>query len=127
MFDAKTLDQMLRDAFDPLVGESVRIATKGTGKRTEQVIDGWVEEVYPHGVLIRRRWQIEVAHGDEDDDGSGGREFISFVDFYTLHARVLSGRAKLALEIAMPHIRNAALLQLRNVRREVLPAVAVGD
>lgn len=118
VFDARDLDRMLRDAFEPYVGEEVTLSVSSPNKKDKELkahqFDGQIEDVFPHGVLIGRQTDFGPV-----------REFFAYVDFYTLHARVVSGTVKVAVLEVLPEIRTAVGLALRQPRGSLL--VAIGD
>ncbi len=110
LLDAATLDAKLRAIFaphvDPLrqkdpVAIEVRRGGKSGGGGT---VEGHIVGVYAHGLLFQ---------------GPYVREFFSYVDFYTGHARVRSGAVKPFIAAALPQIYNLALATIRERPRPV--------
>ena len=125
VFMATDLDQRLRRVFGLHVGEGVTIVVGASAKKGHATLDGFVVEVFPHGVLVRRRRRIDIKDGVWDE-GRMEREFISFVDFYTLHARVTAGDVKGDIETLIPEVKNATAFRLRDMKRDIMPAVLAG-
>lgn len=121
VFDARDLDRMLHDAFESYIGEDVALSVSSPSKKEDRAkqIGGWIENVFPHGVLVGRMTEF----------GLPVYEFFAYVDFYTLHARVVSGPVKTAVLEVLPEIRTAVGLVLRNsqipLQKSIL--VASGD
>ena len=109
LFDSATLDAKLRSIFalhiDPRWDKApTSIEVHRGGKSGGAVVEGHIVGVYAHGFLFQ---------------GPYAREFFSYVDFYTGHARVRSGAVKPFIAAALPQIYNLALATIRERPRPV--------
>ncbi len=109
LFDAASLDTKLRGIFAPHVDplrrqDPIAIEVHHGGKSGGVVVEGHIVGVYSHGLLFQDPYV---------------REFFSYVDFYTSHARVRSGAVKPFIAAALPQIYNLALATIRERPRPV--------
>ncbi len=84
--------------------DSITIEVHHGGKTGGVVVEGLIVGVYAHGLLFQRRYT---------------REFFSYVDFYTGHARVRSGAVKPAIAALLPELYDLSLMTVRDRPRTV--------